>query len=124
VTGLKGLRVFVVEDEFLISLSLQEDLADAGCIVVGPHSTLSMAIEASRTEAFDIAVLDVNLNGEPSYPLVDELRMRGIPFVLLTGYGAADLPERLGSAPRLPKPYDPAILLAVIERAAPRPPPT
>lgn len=121
---LDGLRVFVVEDEFLLSLSLQDDLADAGCSVIGPYATLAAAIEASRRETFDIAVLDVNLDGQPSYPVADELRRRGIPFVLLTGYGIADLPERLAGAPHVSKPYDPNVLLEVIGRAAPRPLPT
>jgi DNA-binding response OmpR family regulator len=120
VTGLGGLRVFVVEDEFLLSLSLEEDLAAVGCVVVGPFSTLAGALEASSTEQFDLAILDVNLNGEPIFPLADQLGQRGKPFILLTGYGAADLPERFATAPRVGKPYEPALLLRELRRTAPK----
>jgi CheY-like chemotaxis protein len=89
-------------------------------VVVGPFSTLAGAIEASSTEQFDLAILDVNLNGVPIFPLADQLRGQGKPFILLTGYGAADLPERFAKAPRVGKPCDPAILLKEIQRAAPK----
>ena len=115
-TQFEGLRVFIVEDEFLLSLALEEDLIAAGCSIVGPFSTLASAIEASRLEPFDLAILDVNLNGQAIFPLADELRERGVPFVLLTGYGAADLPQRFSATPRLPKPHDPAMLIGELRR--------
>jgi two-component SAPR family response regulator len=113
---LRGLRVFVVEDEFLLSLVLEDDLASAGCSVVGPFNSLSSAFFASQSEAFDLAILDVNLNGEMVYPLADDLIERGMGFIFLTGYVANDLPERFRSSPRLPKPYDPAALIREILR--------
>lgn len=115
---LKGLRVLVVEDEFLLAISLQEDLQDLGCIIVGPFCDLTGAIEASRREAFDVAILDINVNGRPVYPLADELVARGLPALLLTGYGAADLPERFRAWPRVAKPYDLAVLAKEVARAA------
>jgi DNA-binding response OmpR family regulator len=118
VRELRDLRVLVVEDEFLLALALQEDLATAGFLIAGPYTKLAAAIEASRRERFDVAVLDVNLNGERIYPLADELLERKIPFVLLTGYGAADLPERFRRLPRLPKPYEMSNLLSEVRRAA------
>ena len=116
---MKGLRVLIVEDEFLLAMSLEDDLVAAGCAPVGPFSSLASAIEAARREQFDLAILDVNLNGEPIYPLADELLSRRKPFVLVTGYGAANLPERFRDLPRLPKPYDLANLIREIGRAIP-----
>ena len=116
---MKGLRVLIVEDEFLLAMSLEDDLVAAGCTPVGPFSNLASAIEATRREEFDLAILDVNLNGEPIYPLADELLSRRKPFVLVTGYGAASLPERFRDLPRLPKPYDLANLIKEIGRAVP-----
>jgi DNA-binding response OmpR family regulator len=115
---LDGLKVLVVEDEFLLSLCLQDDLTEVGCTIAGAFNTFAGALEAARQEAFDIAILDVNLNGEPIFPLADELTARGVPFVLLTGYGAADLPERFATTPRLPKPYDPAMLVKEVKKVA------
>jgi DNA-binding response OmpR family regulator len=112
-------RVLVVEDEFLLACSLDEDLRSFGYSVVGPFTRLARALDASRHERFDLAVLDINLNGEMVYPLAQDLMVRGIPFLFLSGYGTANLPERFRAAPRLAKPYDPKLLLREIRRILP-----
>ena len=113
-------RVLVVEDEFLLGLSLLEDLAEAGADVVGPVSTLDEALEVVMSEAFDLALLDINIRGEMSFPIADALLARNVPLIFLTGYDADVIPERLRRWPRIGKPYDPrelASTLAVIARA-------
>jgi CheY-like chemotaxis protein len=117
---LAGLRVLVVEDEFLVSIALEEDLGEAGVVVVGPYNTLAGGLAAARSEAFDVAVLDVNLDGTHVYPLADELSGRGVPFVFLSGYTAADLPPRFAAARRLSKPYEPSRLIEEIARLTTR----
>jgi DNA-binding response OmpR family regulator len=113
---LKGLRVFIAEDEFLVAVMLEQDLRSSGCTVVGPFTSLALALQASRREEFDVAILDVNMNGEMVYPLADELLARGTPFLFLTGYGTANLPERHRKAPRLSKPYDLDLLMKEMAR--------
>ena len=108
--------IFVVEDEFLLALSLVNDLRSAGYDVVGPYRSLSEAIEAEQKEQFDGAILDVNLKGEFVYPLAERLAKAAKPFVFLTGYNAADLPPHLRSIMRIAKPYDPEILLRQLRR--------
>ena len=81
------------------------DRAEAGCEVVGPVGTLEAAIALAHAEVLDVAVLDVNLDGEKVYPAAEELQARGIPFILATGYGASTLPEKWRHRPRLSKPY-------------------
>lgn len=109
-------RIFVAEDEFLVAVLLQQDLELAGYEVVGPFSRLSDALDAAERESFDLALLDLNMNGQMAYPLADRLAARAIPFIVLSGYGTMDLPERLREAPRLSKPYDSAALIRQIER--------
>ncbi|MBP2233535.1 DNA-binding response OmpR family regulator [Sinorhizobium kostiense] len=104
-------RVFVVEDEFLVALQIEEDLAAAGYMVVGPFTSLASSLAALRTEHFEVATLDLNLRGEPGYPLVDALLERRVPVLLLTGYAVSDLPERYRALPRLTKPFDGATLI-------------
>jgi len=116
VSDMGRLRVFVVEDEVLLALSLEDDLREAGFSMLGPYTTLANALQASRHESFDLALLDVNLHGEAVFPLADELIARNVPIVLLTGYGAADLPERYRALPRLQKPYEPTILVRQLRR--------
>jgi DNA-binding NtrC family response regulator len=114
--SLVGVRVLVVEDEFLVALSLEEDLRAAGCEVVGPFGDLAGATEALRTEKFDLALLDVNLRGEKVFSVADELVAREMPFLLMSGYGKMDLPERFRDSPRIAKPYDPVHLLRDVAR--------
>ena len=117
------MRILVAEDEFLVGVQLEKDLIGADYAVVGPFAKLSTAMEASRRETFDLAILDINLAGEMVYPLADELRARGLPFILLSGYVASGLPERFRDAPQIAKPHDPASLLreiAATAKAAPR----
>src|SRR5215213_151250 len=81
VDELKGLRILVVEDEAAISLLLEDMLLDFGCEVIGPAARLSAALEAVSRESLDIAILDVNVAGEPIYPVAEALDARKIPFV-------------------------------------------
>lgn len=109
-------RILIVEDEFLLSVQLEGDLRAAGYQTVGPCNTLEAARQAARSERFDVAVLDVNLNGERVFPLADDLAARKTPFILLSGYAPSDLPERFRNAPQVSKPYDPAALNRRIEQ--------
>ncbi len=109
-------RILAVEDEFLLSVVLAEDLRAAGYEVVGPFGNLPDALAAARRESFDLAVLDINIRGTMVYPLADELLRRGVPFIFLTGYGRADVPPRFATIPRVPKPYEARALLQAVER--------
>ncbi|MBX6425545.1 MAG: response regulator [Variibacter sp.] len=109
-------RILIIEDEFLLALMLEEDLRSMGFSTVGPFTDLAGAREALLNEAFDLVVLDINLNGEMVFSLADELLARRIPFVFLTGYDLFNLPERLRGAPRVSKPYDRAVLQREIQR--------
>ena len=114
--GDKSARVLIVEDEFFVGLMLQEDLGAAGFETLGPYGDLASATRAAGGETFDFALLDVNLRGEFVYPLAEALAGRGVPFILLSGYGALDLPEALRSARRLSKPYDHETLIRELQR--------
>jgi len=120
VKPLNRTHILVVEDESLLAMELEQVLQAAGYTIIGPCSNLKSATEVSRREAINLAVLDINLNGELVYPLVDELSAQGIPFVLMTGYDTSNLPERFRSAPRVSKPFDPAALAEKIQRMRPK----
>jgi two-component sensor histidine kinase len=112
-----GTRIMIVEDEFLLALELEEHLRSSGFQTIGPFNNLTRAAKAAGYEQVDVAVLDANLNGEMVYPVADVLGARGIPFILVTGYATADLPERFRALPRIAKPYDPATLTREIKKA-------
>lgn len=104
---LDGLRILVVEDEFLVAMTIKAVLTEMGSDVIGPASRLPKAARLTREERFDGAVLDVNIDGQTIEPVARELRQRGVPIILLTGYGERAIAEDLRSAPRLGKPFDP-----------------
>jgi len=114
--ALSGVRVLIVEDEALLALEIQELLQSAGSTVIGTFNDLARAGQVARREAIDVAVLDTNLNGEMVYPLADDLVVRGIPFVFVTGYATSNLPERFRSMPQVAKPFDPTSLTNELQR--------
>jgi CheY-like chemotaxis protein len=112
--SLSGLRVLVVEDEMMVSMLIEDMLTDLGCTVVGPASRLDEAIELANTAEIDCAVLDVNLGGQPIFPLADILRAKGAPFAFATGYGDAGLRDVDKGSPVLQKPFREADLARVL----------
>jgi len=104
-TKLEGLKVLVVEDEMMVSMLIEDMLADLGCTVVGPASRLEEALQLAREAELDCAVLDVNLGGQPIFPLADLLREKGAPFAFATGYGDAGLRDVDKGTPVLQKPF-------------------
>jgi CheY-like chemotaxis protein len=98
-------RVLVVEDELMIRMLLEDMLCELGCTVAAAVAHLEEAIEAARTAEFDLAILDVNLNGQPVAPVADALVARGRPFIFATGYGEQGLPEAYRGRPTLKKPF-------------------
>jgi CheY-like chemotaxis protein len=111
---LDGLRVLVVEDEYLVAVLIEEILESAGCIVTGPVARLPEALDAVDHIDFDAAVLDVNLAGERIDPVAQALSRRNVPFVFVTGYGEGVLPREFAKRPRLCKPFRMAELLGAL----------
>lgn len=102
---LSGRRVLVVEDEMMVLMNIEGALADMGCSAVSAAATVDDALALLETERFDVAMLDVNLSGEPSYRVADALALRAIPFVFSTGYGEHGIEAQFGDRPVLRKPY-------------------
>jgi two-component SAPR family response regulator len=113
---LDGIRVLVVEDEFLIALELEAMIRDLGGTVVGPVSHLDAARTVMRQEKINCAILDVKLDGHTSLPLADELIASGFPVILVSGYDSDQLPSRLADTPKLRKLVSLPELARVLER--------
>jgi CheY-like chemotaxis protein len=98
-------RVFVVEDEILIGMLLEDMLSDLGYEVAATASRLEEATQLARDADVDAAILDVNLNGQEVFPVAEILTARRIPFVFATGYGERGLPQSYNHRPTLQKPF-------------------
>jgi CheY-like chemotaxis protein len=104
-TALKGLNVFVVEDEFAVLLMLEDMLAELGCNLAGTASRMAEALKLVGETSPSVAVLDVNVAGEPVYPLAEVLARRQVPIVFSTGYGGGGMDPQWRGRPILQKPY-------------------
>lgn len=112
---LRGRRVLVVEDEYLIASDLAMLLQDLGATVIGPVGSVTEALALLADEpALDAAILDINLRTEKVFPVADALRKRGVPFVFATGYDHWVVPDDYAGAPRFEKPVDAHALARVL----------
>lgn len=103
--ALAGRRVLVVEDTLLVSIEVQAALTRLGCLIAGAPARLPDALSALDDGPIDAVLLDLNINGEPSYPVAEALMQRGIPFVFMTGYQAESLEPEFQAFPCLTKPF-------------------
>ena len=103
-----------------VAMLLEDMLQDLGYEVVGPAARLAAALALAEGEALDGAILDVNLAGEPSYPVAEALGRRGVPFLFLTGYGSAGVEPAFRDRPVLQKPFAQAELEAKLKGALAR----
>ena len=112
--SLRGRRILVVEDEYLIADALQMGLEEEGVVVVGPAPSVRKALRLLDGEsALDGAVLDMNLGEEKVFPVAEALQSLGVPFMFTTGYDALDVPQSWRHVRRLEKPIE----MATITRA-------
>jgi CheY-like chemotaxis protein len=100
-------RVLVVEDEMFSAMLMEDLLADLGCDVVGPVARVADGLKLAGSERLDGAILDINVAGTEVFPVARELAERSIPFIFLSGYASATLPQVWRSRPTLRKPFRP-----------------
>ena len=98
-------RVFIVEDEYLIRMLLEDMLADLGFEIAAAVGGIAEASDLASNGKFDVAILDVNVDGSEIYPVADILAKRGVPFVFVSGYDEGSLTERYRGRPSLQKPF-------------------
>lgn len=99
-------RILLVEDNLLIAMDAEDQLRHLGATQVDVASNVQAALQIIARDPPDIALLDMNLGRENSFPVADALRARGIPFVFATGYGESNaFPERFRSSVVIKKPY-------------------
>jgi len=113
---LRGCRILVVEDNFLLAEILCEFLDESGCITVGPAARVSAALLLCANNNLDGALLDINLGKETCFGIADRLTEQEVPFMFLSGYDDYIVPDRFRDIPKLGKPYDRAEILRTAER--------
>ena len=109
----------------LVLMALEDMLGDLGCTSITVAGNVERALGLIASQSFDLATLDVNLNGQRSYPIAEALTDAGVPFAFSTGYGEHGVSEGYGDHPVLNKPFDAAQLTRILTGLlAARTPPT
>ncbi|WP_188913662.1 response regulator [Aureimonas endophytica] len=102
-------RVLIVEDEFLIADEIAYDFESYGAEVVGPISTVARAMDVIASGLLlDGAVIDIDLEDDKAFPLVDALRACGVPCAFATGYDLDGIPPAYRDIPFCQKPVSPS----------------
>ena len=114
-SSLKGVHVLVVEDAWHLAKALKSALTQVGIDVAGPAATIAEAERLVAEHQPDVAVVDVNLNGEMAYGLIDWLHDRGVRVIVVSGYAVLQRSTDKAAAV-LQKPFSVALLLATLRR--------
>ncbi|MFV0623797.1 response regulator [Sphingomonas sp. ac-8] len=112
-------RILVVEDEYFIADDLVRMLKHEAMDVAGPASNEESARAELDRGGVDVAIVDINLDGEVSFAVAAGLRRRGVPFLFLTGYDPAVVPPTFRDVPVLQKPYDADAVLGALGQLLP-----
>ncbi|WP_430444374.1 response regulator [Sphingorhabdus contaminans] len=114
---MQQLSVVVVEDEYLISLLLNDMLNDLGHTIAGTGKTVAEGLACLTSQARpDLAILDINLNGEYSYPIAQRCVEMELPFFFVTGFAHDGIPRELGDVIVVDKPYTQHDIAAAIDQ--------
>ena len=117
---MKANRVLVLEDSLIIAMEAEDILRQVGVETISIVSGLEQAMEVTKTEAFDFALLDVNLGEVMSFDFARHLSSLNIPFGFVSGYSdTKDFPEDLRSVPLLVKPFGESAMRDFLQKLFP-----
>src|SRR5450759_5752894 len=71
-----GGSVFLVEDEVMIRMMVADMLEELGYSVAAEAGEINEAIRLAQCTEFDLAILDVNLNGKVISPVAELIKAR------------------------------------------------
>jgi DNA-binding response OmpR family regulator len=111
---LSGRRIIILEDDYFQANDCKQMLEQAGASVILVSAWVPDLSSLGQEGPIDAALIDVNLGQELSFDFARKLRDQGIPFVFLTGYDAAILPEDLVGSAWISKPAAGAQVLALL----------
>jgi DNA-binding response OmpR family regulator len=116
---MKQASILLVEDEPLIRMMLLEMIEEIGHTVVAEAGTVVDARSLAEIEDYDLAILDINLQGLSAQPVAEAITARGLPLFFLSGYGSTGVPDGFKGAAVLSKPCSPDMLKDAIDAVLP-----
>jgi len=120
--GGAGPRVLVVEDEWLISIQLEQTLAAAGFEVVGTAGHAADAVALAGRERPDLVLMDIRLRGpvdgvEAAREIADRFGIRSLFVSAHADPATVARGSTVSPAGWLPKPFTEAELLRAVRAA-------
>ncbi len=111
--------VLIVEDEALIAMDIEMMIEDLGHRVSATANSVASALEAIDNHTPSLAVVDLNLGGESSEPVITALGAKGVPIIVASGYSDFVTPEGI-EAPvtKLMKPVSRELLEQAIDKVS------
>lgn len=109
--------VLVVEDEVMIRMMVTDMLVDLGHSIAAEAGEIDEALRLAESADFDLAILDVNVNGRTIEPVAKVVQRRKLPLLFSTGYSVDALPESFRGHPSLQKPFRIDTLQSAIDEA-------
>jgi CheY-like chemotaxis protein len=98
---LEGLRILVLEDEFLIAMDVEQLCRDHGAADV----IVARSLEETVTDV-DAAIVDMLLSGVSTLDFAEQLQEAGTPFVFASGYiDNGEVAKRFPGVTMVGKPY-------------------
>ena len=118
-------RIFVVEDEAVVALELQDRLTDLGYLICGHAARGDAALRDIPGARPDLVLMDISLGcGMSGLDVAEQLRRDvDVPIIFLTAYSDSEFTQRAagtGSFAYIVKPFDPRVVAANIELAITR----
>src|SRR6202042_2358575 len=112
-----GGSIFLVEDQVMIRMMVADMLEELGYSIAAESGEIGDALKLAQSVEFDLAILDVNVNGKVISPVAELISARNRPFIFATGYGSSGLPEEFRDRPALQKPFQLETLARMIDAA-------
>jgi DNA-binding NarL/FixJ family response regulator len=119
---LQGMRVLVMEDEYLIAMDVEQLCRDHGAEdVIILRKLEELGGNPIATHGFDAAIIDIRLGGETTLDFARQLTEQRVPFIIATGYSESEtLLETFPDVTVVGKPYAGDALIEAIRGAIER----
>ncbi len=107
-------RVLVVEDDPVVAMVVEDALCDMGVNAL-VNMNLPDALAEIEASEIDAALVDMELRGETSQPLVVALLARGVPFVVMSGRDQTELEREFPQIRIVMKPLNLKTLVQIVQ---------
>ncbi len=111
-------RVLVVEDEMTVAMLIEDMVCELRYEIAAVASRVEDAMRLLDSDSFDLAILDVHLDGKTVFPFAEALDAREIPYLFATAYGTRGIPSEFREHLVLQKPFGPVELRTALMSVA------